>query len=260
MTAASLDQVSHQLPSGAYTTLRTYHHTRVLRLDAHFDRLEETAALAGQPLVLDRLAIRAAMREILGGFPTDREIRIRLTIDLEQQPGTLFISTELLKIPSTQDYLHGVKVITTTFQRLNPRAKLTQSIERSEVIRQSLPADVNEALLVDPSGSILEGLSSNFFAVRNGLLFTASEGVLEGITRAQVLSQAALCVINVQFRAVNLAELSELNEAFITSASRGILPVRQVDESLIGDGRPGPLTARLRRMFDLSLDKNCQEI
>ncbi len=260
LKASNLDQVSLQLPSGAYTTLRTYHHTKVLHLEAHFDRLEETTALAGLPIELDRQALRAAMREVLASLPKDREIRMRLTIALQDEPGALWLSAELLKVPSARDYRHGVKVITYSFQRSNPRAKLTQSIERSSEIRQALPPDVNEALLVDPSGCILEGLSSNFFGIQSGVIWTANEGVLEGITRAQVLALAETAGFSMRYQAVKLADLATLHEAFITSASRGILPVCQVDERIVASGKPGLLTRQLMLMFDASLAENCQEI
>ena len=111
-----------------------------------------------------------------------------------------------------------------------------------------LPPGIEEALLLSEDGVILEGLSSNFFAVLDGALRTAEERVLPGITRALVLD-AAQPITPVVRRAVGRDELRRVQEAFITSASRGILPVVRIDGAPIGDGRVGGVTRAVTDAF-----------
>ena len=99
-----------------------------------------------------------------------------------------------------------------------------------------------------PDESLLEGLSSNFFAVRDGVLHTEGDRVLLGVTRALVL-EVAQGILPVQRTAVRRGRLPELSEAFITSVSREVLPVVRIDGQVIGDGRPGPKTRAVMQAF-----------
>jgi branched-chain amino acid aminotransferase len=134
-------------------------------------------------------------------------------------------------------------------QRQLPEAKLTRFIDRSSSVRQSLPADANEAVMVNPEGCLMEGLSSNFFALVDGRLRTAEKGVLFGITRSLTLDSARQLGIPVQLSPVCRSELMQIDEAFITSSSRGVLPVRQIDEFVIGQEAPGEITLKILTGF-----------
>lgn len=252
----SLDEASRALPGGVYTTLRTYKGGKAaLDLEAHFHRLEESAEISGKPLLIDREQVRRAIRQALATFPLEGEARVRLTLDLEQRPGDLYLSLETLSQPLPSAYQQGVKAVTVRMERATPRAKQTAFIDRSSPVRRSLPPDVNEALMVDEAGYLREGLSSNFFGVQKETIYTAQEGVLMGTTRAIVLRGIAELGLRIIFEPVRIDKLPELDEAFITSASRSILPLRQIDEVTIGTGTPGTLTRRLMQWWEGYLEK-----
>jgi branched-chain amino acid aminotransferase len=143
-----------------------------------------------------------------------------------------------------------VAVVICTLERLLPEAKLTRFIARSGPIRQSLPSGINEAVIVNPQGFLLEGLTSNFFAVSHSEVYTAGESVLAGITRGLVLESARRLGILVRFQPIHISELASIQEAFITSSSRAVLPVCRVDAIQIGSGKPGLFTHRLMRAYD----------
>ena len=103
----TLDGASLYLPGGAYTTLRTYAGDKVLHFGDHIHRLEETAQLAGQPHHLDDRVLRMALRKLLKDSPKGRDVRIRLTLDLEHVPGELYITLEPLIVPPPQAYHEG---------------------------------------------------------------------------------------------------------------------------------------------------------
>lgn len=258
--ANSLDEASRIIPGGAYTTFRTFERCKVIRLSDHLHRLEETAALAGQPLSLDRSGLRAALRQVIRQDQMGGELRLRITLDLEEQPGTIYIIVQPLETPPPEAYRQGVGVATTRLDRLLPKAKLTRFIARSSSVRQDLGEDINEAIMVDPQGRLMEGISSNFFAVMRNILRTAEEGVLSGITRSMVLEAADALGIQTIFEPGTLADIPALDEAFITSSSRGILPVRQIDQVRIGPECPGPLTRMLMDDYALRLREQLEAI
>ena len=121
-------------------------------------------------------------------------------------------------------------------------------VDRVALKAQMTPDDY-EGLLTDPEGRLLEGLSSNFYAIRDGALYTAPNGILEGISRRIVMTVAP-DVLPVHEEPVALADLPALQEAFLTSSSRGIVPIVAINGERIGDGHPGPMTRALTRRYD----------
>lgn len=257
--AASMDDVTRQLPAGVYTTFRTYHKTKVLHLEEHFSRLEESATLLGKRIQISRLFIRESIRAAIL-LQHDQEHRVRINIDLQDKPGTLYIIIEPLVVLPSKAYRDGVQVIFSHLHRENPTAKSTAFVQMADVERKRLLDGVNEALMVDPDGNILEGLSSNFFGIHNNTLFTAEEGVLKGITRSQVLRCAESAGILVVRKPVNVKDLPLLTEAFITSASRGVLPLVQIETTRIGNGKPGRITRAIENLFNQMLEGEIEEI
>lgn len=257
--AASMDDVTRQLPAGVYTTFRTYHKIKVLHLEEHFSRLQESATLLGKRIQISRLFIRESIRAAIL-LQHDQEHRVRINIDLQDKPGTLYIIIEPLVVLPSKAYRDGVQVIFSHLHRENPTAKSTAFVQIADVERKRLLDGVNEALMVDPDGNILEGLSSNFFGIQNNTLFTAEEGVLKGITRSQVLRCAESAGILVVRKPVNVKDLPLLTEAFITSASRGVLPVVQIETTRIGNGKPGRITRAIENLFNQMIEGEIEEI
>ena len=257
---ASLDEASRHLPSGAYTTLRTYSHKNVIRLSTHIARLRESAILKGFDIEIDEKRIREAIRWVLEQGEAGQEKRLRLTLDLSQMPGSVYLSIDELHVPPVFAYEQGICVVTCDLHRVQPQAKLTDFIAPASDYRQTLAVGINEALMVNSKGEILEGLSSNFFAIQGNKLITAGEDVLAGITRALVINAARQLNLPVEYRAVQLSEIPQIDEAFITSASRGILPVRQIDNFLIGNGHPGEITKTISAAFERLIENEQEAI
>jgi branched-subunit amino acid aminotransferase/4-amino-4-deoxychorismate lyase len=144
--------------------------------------------------------------------------------------------------------------------RANPELKATSFIQSSLEERQKLQEkSAYEALMVK-NDHILEGLTSNFFYFRGGKLGTARSGILNGVTRRQVLRLAAGQGIPLIFRALPLEHLPKVEEAFLTSSSRGIVPIVRVDEVAIGSGRVGEQVRRLMRSYDADIETRAEKI
>jgi branched-chain amino acid aminotransferase len=245
----NLNKVSQWLPAGAYTTFRTYEGNKALWLEKHYHRLEETLMLDGQSIQLNRPHISEGVRKLLKDYPGD-DARVRITVDGTKNPGDVFIALAPLITPSKAEYENGVNVISCNVgKRENPKAKLTNFISRAEVVRSNLPKGVYEALIVNGGGQILEGLTCNFFAVWDGELRVADDGALSGLTMKMVLEEADRLGIVHHSKGICISDADKIDEAFITSASRLILPITGIDYRFVGDGKVGKVTKRLQEAF-----------
>jgi branched-chain amino acid aminotransferase len=256
--ATTLNDLSLELPDGVYTSLRTYPGARVLHLDAHFDRLVASALLEGVPLSLDTGALRGAIAATLAsaGFPL---ARMRVTVCLSPKIRIYVAAEQLHELPE-EVYRSGVScgIADRSLKRALPRSKSTRFIGPGAGARRTAPA-ANEVLLVSEKGEILEGSSSNFFSVLDGVLRTAEDGVLAGTTRATVLDVAD-GLLPIERRPVLVEDVARLQEAFVTSVGRAVLPVIAIGERSIGDGVPGPFTKELRLRFNRALEADLEPI
>jgi D-alanine transaminase len=112
-------------------------------------------------------------------------------------------------------------------------------------------AGCDDAWLVE-DGFVTEGTSSNAWIVTaDGAIVTRdlSDAILHGVTRAAVIACARAAQLRVEERAFTLAEARAAAEAFITAASAFVTPVVAIDGAAVGDGRPGPVTRRLRELY-----------
>jgi branched-chain amino acid aminotransferase len=244
----SFDQASQALTPGVYTTFRTFDGDKILGLSEHVKRLQESASLVGQPIQIKIGPLRDLVREAVLHYPS-HEKRVRLSVDLESCGGVVYVFIESLHTLKNYDYAHGVKVVTFLHKRQNPKAKRTEFINTANSIRKNISGDYEDVLMSDQDGFILEGLNSNFFAIKQGEIFTASENVLSGITREMVLRIINQLDVPLHLSPVNIADLEKLDEGFLTSASRAVLPIAQIDGFKIGTSIPGPITTRITKAY-----------
>lgn len=254
---SSMDTAMQNFAEGVYTTFRTYEHSKVIRLDMHFSRVEESARLINFDLKLERDSLRQCLHHIVHQCPYE-DIRIRL-LATPEEPQSIYIFTEALVIPTEDDYRLGVQVRTARLERENPKAKVSSFFRRSKGIKKR-KKDHHEIIMVGDDGIILEGLSSNFFAVIKGELFTEDKRVLAGITRQIVVEISRNALLSVRLEGIAITNLPIISEAFLTSVSRGILPVRKIDDTLIGNGVPGSITKKLMKLFDERIRTELEEI
>jgi branched-chain amino acid aminotransferase len=252
-----MDEITREFGEGVYTTLRTYRGEKVLLLSEHLRRLENSAKLSGIPITVNEAGVRRTIRGLIeesGG----RDIRIRLIIPFSKPEEMIGLATILVP-PSMEDYRQGVVVQTRHMHRDNPEAKVTQFIQMSSGLRKQVSREVHEIIMVDDEGNFLEGLSSNFFVISHGEIWTAEKGVLPGITREIVLQCIRELQIQLRLEGFPLERLDEIEEAFITSATRGILPVRKIDQYNVPN-TPGPVTTTLSTRFQQKISELLEEI
>jgi branched-chain amino acid aminotransferase len=182
-------------------------------------------------------------------------------LDLDPASAThpqLIVIVAPLQGPSADMYEKGVGVHIVSVSRNDPRA-MDPGVKSGNYLNNVLAlgearrlSGAHEAILCSASGSLAEGASSNLFLVSGGTVSTPalSVGILDGITRASVLAVCREAGIPLE-ESPHLPpdRLRDADEAFITSAARGILPVTSVDGSVLGAGQPGPVTTRLRGLY-----------
>ncbi|MBI2333618.1 MAG: aminotransferase class IV [Chloroflexi bacterium] len=211
--ASSLDELTGQLSDGFYTTFSTLAHgTKVLGLQAHLDRLYKPAEELGLYPSADEQTVRREIAELAKTLlPKESRIRLILTKDT----GDVYLAIQPLIPPSESVYRDGVHVITAEMARHDPRIKGTDFIAQSIEQRKLVKGDVYEILLVK-NGKILEGMTSNFYAIKGNTLITAQRGILLGVTRRAVLRLTRGQGMSIQYRSPLVDE--EFNEAFLTSS------------------------------------------
>ncbi len=262
---STLDAVSRQLPQGLYSTFRTYaDKTKVLGLEMHLSRLyDPLAGLAVRPAV-SPLELRTALREALhpstGSGTGAGEARVRISLAITESAGEVFLALEPLQAPDETVYQRGVRVVLSQVERRNPRLKTTSFIGNSAAERKSiLKSGIYEALMVR-NDRILEGLTSNFYAFKAGSIITARDGILLGVTRRYVLRLARSHGIGLEYRPLRVDELSGLDEAFITSSGRGVVPVTEIEGKPVGTGQVGEVARLMRRVYDEYVVRKAERI
>jgi len=256
-TAVSLADAVHREPGGVYTLGRTFRRDNALLLDDHLNRLEHSAKLEHIALRLDRAAVRRALRTLIdrSGYANSR---FRITVP-RATPDQIIISLEQFKGIPAEVTEHGVRVITLGLVRHNPAVKSTEWMHERRNAVAAFPPSIYEGLLLSPDHHLLEGTSSNFYGILQGTLHSAGDGVLAGISQ-KIVYTIAPDILPVEKTPIHISSLPVLEEAFLTSSGRGIIPIVRIDSQVIGNGQPGPLTTQLQHAYDAWVDAHIEPI
>jgi branched-chain amino acid aminotransferase len=255
------DSITTALPSGLYTTFRTYAgRTRVIGLRSHLDRLYIPAKAQGiVPAIRKPADFQETLANLLSRFSVP-EARLRLILDTSsEEQGTIYVLLQPLQPLPSETYSDGVHVELSRSSREKPSLKQTAFISESALDRKRICGEIFEILLTD-KGRVLEGMTSNFFYIRDGVLCTAGRGVLIGVTRQAILKIAKEQGIKTCLKAIKINELPFIEEAFITSSSRGIVPVVLIDTQQIANGRVGETTRKLMKLYEENVLSLAEEI
>jgi D-alanine transaminase len=164
---------------------------------------------------------------------------------------TLVMFTQTKALIDNPVAKQGIKVISIDDIRWGRRdIKTVQLLYPSMGKMMAKAAGADDAWMVE-DGKVTEGTSNNAYIVKNGKIITRqlSHEILHGITRAAVLRFAREAQMDVEERAFTIDEAKAADEAFFTSASAFVMPVVEIDGATLGDGKPGPVTMRLREIY-----------
>ena len=256
-----IDDLAIMRGLGVFDLLRTLN-GKPLFLKEHIMRLEDSARRIGIALPWSRTElIRVVMEALHRNSFKESNIRIVVTagsspdfLTPQGKPRLLVLVTRAPALP-TRWYTDGVKIITFFSERNIPGAKSIDYVPATIALKQARDQNAIEAVYVDRNGQVLEGTTSNLFAFFNGTLVTPDSGILNGVTRKTVLDLAEKRG-PVDLRDLGLAELLTADEVFITGTNKMIVPVVQVDDTAIGDGRPGRHTQDLMNGLRIQIDEH----
>ncbi len=246
------------------------HHGVFAHLDRHLDRLFAGAAAIDLAIGMDRAGLVAALHSTVAHNAMHNNVHVRLMITRGNKstpsqhpsnniggPNIVIIAEHKAADPDVQ--AQGISLFTTTVRRPPPDTldqKLNCHSKLHEVIAliQATKAGADEALMLDPTGAVATCNATNFFIITHGELYTSTgQYNLNGITSALVIEAARAAGMPVHQTAFSLTDVYAADEAFVTGTFGGLTPVHTIDGRTIGNGTQGPVTERLRALYEAAV-------
>jgi branched-chain amino acid aminotransferase len=251
---------------GVFEGIRSYA-GNVFRLEQHVDRLYDSAKSIHLVIPMTKAEMAQAVKDTLAANKlVDAYIRLVVTrgagsLGLDPRKTAnpqVIIITDSISLYPEELYEQGLKIITAGTMRnhpsaLNPRIKSLNYLNSILAKIEATNSGCLEALMLNHKGEVSECTGDNIFVVRKGELHTPSidAGILEGITRDAVIEIAKTLGIKVVERTMDRHDVYTADEVFLTGTAAEVIPVVDCDARLIGDGKPGPITQRLRKAFHI---------
>jgi len=255
--------------TGVFEGIRCYNTVNgpaVFRLDAHLERLFESARTYGLAIPYSQEELTQAVSEVIiaNGFSDCyvRPIATYGSASLGVHPRSCPVEVAILAWPwgaylGADALENGIQVTVSRWKKFSSLAMPAtakacgQYLNSMLAVQDAVRRGFDEALLVDEEGIIAEGSGENFFMVQNGNVLTNDQRdhVLMGITRDSVITLARDLGFKVFVGEMRLEELEVADEAFFTGTAAEVTPIAALDRKPIGDGKPGPITLELQRSF-----------
>jgi branched-chain amino acid aminotransferase len=244
---------------------KTVEGTAIFRLKEHTERLFNSAHIYMMKIPYSREQIMEAQKEVvranklescyirpiafygsekMGVSPKGASVRVAIAA----WPWGAYLGTEALE--------HGIRVKTSSFARHHVNVSMCRA-KYSGTYANSILANVeatehgyDEGLLLDVDGFVAEGSGENLFMVKNGCLYEPElTSALMGITRDSVMTLAREMGYAVSAKRITRDDLYIADEAFFTGTAAEVTPIRELDGRMVGDGKRGPITTRIQKMF-----------
>lgn len=249
---------------GVFEGMRSYS-GNVFQLTEHLDRLWQSALAIALTIPTTKEALAAEVnRTLQANSLVDAYIRLVVTrgsgsLGLDpnrcSNPQVIIITDKIALYPD-EFYRDGLDLITAATIRnhpaaLSPRIKSLNYLNNIMAKIEGLRAGCVEALMLNHKGEVAECTGDNIFIISRGRLCTPpiDAGILEGITRNAVIELARQLEIPVAEIPMTRHDVMVADECFLTGSAAEVIPVVRLDGRVIGDGKPGPVTQRLRTAF-----------
>jgi D-alanine transaminase len=264
--SVSIEDRGYQFADGVYEVIAV-HRRRLVDLDLHFARLARSLqALGISAPASDRTLEHILGRVIRRNRLDDGMVYVQITRGVAPRDHAfppdaapqLVVTARRLKPPSEAMLEQGVRVITIPEQRWARRDIKSVSLLPNVLGKQQAREQgAYEAWQVE-NGFVTEGTSSNAWIVTpDQEIVTAEEGphILNGVTRLVTIDLARRHGFKLALRPFTVAEAKQAKEAFVTSTTALVIPVTQIDDTVIANGRPGSVSMRLRALLAAHLDQ-----
>jgi branched-chain amino acid aminotransferase len=272
---AKVHVLTHGLHYGTavFEGIRAYDTSRgpaIFRHHDHLERLFKSAELYYMPIPFTLEELRTATHELIaanelpecyirpivyrgygqmGLYPLDAPVEVAIAV----WPWGAYLGEE-----GKRD---GVRAKVSSWRRISHDALIPPSKASGQYLNSVLAkieatkAGYQEAILLDSRGFVCEGSGENIYAVRDGQIITPpyTAAILDGISRKSIIQIARDHGHEVVERDLARAELYLADEVFLSGTAAELVPVREIDDHLIGGGEPGPTTREIQRVFDDAL-------
>ena len=254
---------------GVFEGIRAYNGI-VFKLKEHIDRLFSSAhaILLQIPLTKEEM-IGAVIETLKKNKLTNAYIRLIVTrgigdlgLDPRKCPKpTIIIITDTIKLMDERLREEGIKAAIVWVRRdaVDATPHNVKSLNYLNHILGKIEANLagaDEGICLGADGSVCEGIAENIFIVKDGIILTPTTytGALPGITRREVIKWAKELNYQVLERIITPSELFDADEAFFTGTAAEIIPIREINGRIIGDGKPGPITRSLMQEFKKAIE------
>ncbi|MDO3381017.1 branched-chain amino acid transaminase [Gilvimarinus algae] len=239
--------------------------TCIFRLQEHTDRLFRSAHIMRMKLPYDKAALNEAQKCVVRennlhesylrpmafygsegmGLRADN-LRVHVMVAAWNWPSYMS--------PEARDM--GIKVRTSSYTRHHVNISMCKAkanghyINSLLALQEALDSGCEEALLLDNEGYVAEGSGENVFVVRDGVIYTPElTSCLDGITRNTIFALASECGYPVREKRITRDEVYVADEVFFTGTAAEVLPIRELDGRMIGEGKRGPITTELQGLY-----------
>jgi branched-chain amino acid aminotransferase len=256
---------------GVFEGLRAYKAekgTAIFRLQAHTDRLFESAKIMNMDIPFDKDTLNAAQLAAVRDNNLEsayirpmcfygsegmglRADNLKVHVMVAAWEWGAYLGQEALE--------NGIRIRKSTFVKNDSHPSMYLAKANGNYINSMLALDealskgYDEALLLDSKGNVAEGSGENIFMVKDGVLYTPTlVASLNGITRNTIITLAKEQGYDVVETTMKIEQLYDADEVFFTGSAAEVTPIREIDDSIIGNGSRGPITEKLQTMyFDL---------
>jgi branched-chain amino acid aminotransferase len=252
---------------GVFEGIRVYA-GKVFKHKEHTERIYESAKSIALAIPLSPEELMTAVEEtVKANNKVDGYIRLVVT----RGPGTLgldprkcdpqvIVIVDDIALYPKELYENGLEVITSSYIRnhtnaLSPRVKSLNYLNNILAKIEAIRAGCLEAIMLNAQGEVAECTGDNLFVVKKGVLKTPppEAGILEGITRGVVMDLALGAKMDVRECPLTRHDVYAADEVFLTGTAAEVIAVTKVDGRAIGSGKPGPVTRRLRDLFQTAV-------
>ena len=249
---------------GVYDTMVAMN-KRLFKLDAHVDRLFESAHAVKitVPLTKAETAERICETVRRNGL-SSAYVKILVTRGVGREPllsprncvpGVVIFAVPYMSQAGEDGGETGVRLITSSLRRV-PNESMSTKIKACNYMNHVLmrmeanDRGADDALELDIDGYVCEAPGYNVFVVKNGRLLTPADNILMGITRQTVLELASIQGIETSAERIQPFDFYNADEAFLSSTAGGIVPIVELDQRTIGQGKPGPITKQMLALYE----------
>ena len=249
---------------GVFEGIRVYS-GRVFELEAHIDRLYESAKSIRLEITIGKAELSSAVTEtVAAGEIADGYVRLLVTRGVGTlglnpfvcRKSSIIIIADSIQLYPEELYEKGMKVVSANTVRnhplaIPPQAKTLNYLNNILAKIEALDSGVPEVIMYNHEGFVAEASGDNVLIVKDGIVYAppAEAGALPGITRAIVIKLAKGENIQVVEKNLTRFDLYVADEFFLTGTAAEIIGIVEIDKRVIGEGRPGPVTNLLRKKF-----------